>query len=848
MSGRRPSSTLLAVGLAVLLLLAVVLGFLWLRRPPAPETATAAWRRLAGDPATAPLDVVLITIDTLRADRLGCYGSRRVATPHLDRLAAEGVRFANAATTVAFTLPAHSSLMTGVYPPRHGVRENVGYALDETLPTLAETLAAAGWSTGGFVSAFVLDSRWGIGRGFETYYDDFEEAQPEAGAVNLGSVQRDGAETVAEAVRWLDGQRDQGQIDRQPRRPTFLWLHLFDPHDPYTPPEPYRSAYPGRPYDAEVAYADELVGRFRAALEERGLLERTLLVVTADHGEGLGQHGEGFHGFFVYDSTVHVPLIVRPPFGDLGDLAGRVVDEPVSHVDLLPTVLEAVGQPVPETAQGRSLLPLLVGQGDGGDGRSGTGDGPAGRSASGGRRVAGDLAEGHGGERDAEAPGEVAAGAAERAVYSESMYPLLHYGWAPLRSVRTRRYKFILAPRPELYDLVADPLEERNLLLDERRTSRRLRDLLDAMVERLGSGAPPAGQTAELDEETLLQLEALGYVAGRGGVPLDEEDAVERADPKDRIGLHQLVMAAQSELGKGEDEKARELLERAVATDDTMVDAHQMLGTIALRRDRHEPAAEHFRAALRVDQEHRQSLFGLAAAYRGLGRLEDALAGFERLRQLDPGDTRATLAAADVLERLDRRSEAMAVLEEAVGGDGPAAILLNKLGELEALAGDARSAAGRFERALEANPELVPARFNLAVLYEEAGRTGEAVAHYERVVEQAPRHFQAQFNLGRLYGQRGDLDRQQRLWEAALASNPDFVRGHYLLAKLLMDNGGDLARAEELARQGLERDPEHRAGALGYYVLADVLNRQGRRAEAAAAAQRGRQIQAGGPG
>jgi arylsulfatase A-like enzyme/Tfp pilus assembly protein PilF len=739
-------------------------------------------------------NVILVTIDTLRADRLSSYGSRTVETPNLDRLAREGVRFTAAASTVPFTLPAHSSIMTGSYPPLHGVRENVGYVLDRRLPTLAERLAAGGWTTAGFVSAFVLDSRWGIARGFGTYFDRFDlGAQHET---NLGAVQRDGRETVAEAVRWLDGEA---------ARPFFLWLHLFDPHDPYTPREPFKSRYPQSPYDAEVAYADSLVGEFRKALEERNLLADSLLVVTGDHGEGLGQHHEGFHGFFVYDTTTHVPLILRFPGSRF---AGREVTAAVSHVDLLPTVLEATGLEVPSSAQGRSLLPL----------------------------VAGDESS----ERGSKA----------RAVLTESLYPLLHYGWAPLRSVRTERYKFIEAPEPELYDLAIDPREEHNLLREDRRTAREMRDRLLELRERVEAEAPAAGERAELDDETLERLQALGYVAGRGGVGAGEEGTGVpeggRADPKDRIELHQLVMAAQADIGGGDLERAEARLERALATDPSILEAHQMLGTIATERRDFEAAVSHFQAALALDSDLEAAVLGLARAYQGLGRFDEALAGYEHLATLDPESGAAALGGVDIHLARGDTAAALAELEAVRRWPEPPPAALNRLGELLVEEGRVGEAEPLFRQAVEGNPELGQGWFNLAVLEEERGATGEAMELYGHALEVAPTHFQAAFNLGRLYGAQGETGRQRELYESAIAANPEFVRGYYYLAKLLMDTGGDLARAEELARTGLAKDPEGQGGPLGYYVLADLLNRRGRTAEAARAAEAGRRLQAGG--
>jgi arylsulfatase A-like enzyme len=398
-------------------------------RTEQPEERPAVdWR---GEIAPNDLNVILVTIDTLRSDRVSSYGSDLVDTPNIDGFASEGVLFSNAASTVPFTLPAHSSILTGLYPPGHGVRENVGYTLDPSIPTLAEVLSDGGWNTAGFVSAFVLDGRWGIDRGFDHYFDDFDLADFDT--PNLGSVQRSGDVTIAEAVRWLDG--------RSQDDPFFLWLHLYDPHDPYTPPEPFKSQYPNRPYDGEVAYTDSLIGEFRQALEERGLLASSLVILTADHGEGLGDHGEGQHGFFVYDTTIHVSLIVRPPTAADG---GRVVDSAVSHVDIFPTILDAVGLSAPKRVHGQSLLPV----------------------------IAGENVE------------------LNRGVYSESLYPLLHYGWAPLRAVRTDNRKLISAPRPEVFDVIADPREERDLSLEQPGVTEELENRLAELRAEIEIDAP----------------------------------------------------------------------------------------------------------------------------------------------------------------------------------------------------------------------------------------------------------------------------------------------------------------------------------------------------------------------
>lgn len=735
-------------------------------------------------PALGPTpNVVLLTVDTLRADRIGAWGYRETDTPQMDRLAAEGTRFANAISTVPFTLPAHSAIMTGTYPPWHGVRENVGYSLGDEAVTLAETFRDQGYATAGFVSAFPLDSRWGIAQGFDHYLDDFDVTGGER--TNMGAVQRPGAETIAAVLGWLD---------ERPDAPFFVWVHLFEPHDPYTPPEPYRSRYAGRPYDGEVAYTDFLVGELRGGLEERGLLDSAVMVLTGDHGEGLGDHGEAFHGYFIYDSTVHVPLIVRLP----GEAGGRVVDAAVSHVDLAPTLLELAGVTTTAPLHGRSLVPLLAGT-----------------------------------ESDADA--------AARAVYSESYYPLLHYGWAPLRSLRDAHFKYIDAPTAELFEVTADPGETRNLARERAATGFQMAEALRDLAASIEFEGEREQVSPDLDEATLSQLRALGYLAGRGEVDLDEE--MERPDPKDKIELHQLIMAAQSDVGMGDDAAAEAKLRAVLARDAAILDANQLLASVLAERQQHQEALGYYQAALASDPEHQASLFGLASSYRALGQRDEALVGFRRLLELAPTDSKTVIAAAELLVQANDLVGAQRVVEAAVAAERVPPILYNQLGELLVLQGDQRGGEAQFRLAIDRNPELAQPRFNLGVMYEERGDLAGAMRMYREAIEHAPGHYQSLFNLGRLEGATGNVQAQQEHYEAAIAANPDFARGYFFLAKLLMDRGSDLRRAEELTRQGIERDPELASGPLGYYLLADLLNRQGRRLEAQQAAQRGREIE-----
>jgi arylsulfatase A-like enzyme len=423
---------------------------------------------LASGPRAAPPNVVIITLDTTRADRLSPYGFMNVSLPSLERLARDGVVFDQATSVAPLTLPAHASLFTGLLPPRHGVRDNADPALAEAHTTLAEILRARGYRTGAFVGSVVLDPARGLGQGFETY------AGVTAASTPAAARHRRGDAVVDDALGWV------GILDRSP---FLLWVHLYDPHLPYQPPEPYASIYGHNPYVGEIAFADAQIGRLLAALDARASANATIVVVAADHGESLGDHGEQDHGVFVYETVLRVPLIVHAP-----SIAPRRVGGVVRLTDVMPTVLALLGLPAPPT-DGVSLLELL-------DGRRAT--------------------------LDLEA-------------YSESEYPR-RFGWSPLRALRDGRFKLIDAPRPELYDLERDPFETRNVHAERRSTAaamtRRLRELAGPPSPL---GPEPAGDPAPVPRDLAEPLAALGYVSRSRQPPAANASL---PDPKDCISFY----------------------------------------------------------------------------------------------------------------------------------------------------------------------------------------------------------------------------------------------------------------------------------------------------------------------
>lgn len=766
---------------------------------PAPSDESAEQSGLSAStrPGTAPsqrgtVNLLLITLDTLRADRLGSYGHAAAQTPHLDRLAARGARFSQATTVTPLTLPAHSSLMTGTFPVYHGVRDNGGYYLDDTHQTLAEILQQAGWRTGGFVGAFVLDARWGIAQGFEHFFDDFDLTRFD-NAASMDAIQRPGNEVVDRALAWLtaDGDTVGEKPSRQAPRdqPFFAWVHLYDPHAPYAAPEPYRSRFPATrsgAYDAEIAATDAQVGRLLDHLEQTGQLDDTLVIVLGDHGEMLGEHGEITHGFFVYEAATRIPLIVAGP-----GIAPRVVDQQVRMVDVLPTILARLRLASPEAVQGTDLSTLLAG------GRQ--------------RLVA----------------------------LSESWFPRHHYGWSELSAIQDGRFKLIRAPRMELYDLGQDPGETTNLAAsDPERVAAMEATLLRLLGELRGTATNQAPQA--IDAETTARLEALGYLGSSRGSNL-EDDGRPRADPKDKIHLYNQLKEVGARVAATELDEAASLARAVLAEDPGIVEAHVILGNIERKAGRLDGAIAAYREALDRDPAYHEALFSLALAYKDQGRLEDALAGLDRAAELDPRNGKVIWQRADVLMQQGRFAEAETMLVGALSLELDRPRFLLKLGACYLELGRLDEATRRLREALAENPQLATAHFTLGLVAEARDRPGEAIAAYRLELANHPDAMRASFNLGKLLLAARQARAAVDAFRKTVEIQPAFGTGHLYLAKALLD-AGDLAAAEAAAHAGLARQPEPTIAPLGHFVLADVYSRQGNEEKAAREAAAGQAL------
>jgi choline-sulfatase len=656
---------------------------------------------LAAAVAKAPApSILLVTIDTLRADRVGAYGYALARTPALDGLARDGVRVQDAVVHVPQTRPSHTSLFTGRYPYEHGIRDNAQGPLAPKWPTLAERLRAAGWETGAAIGAYPVSRSSGLDRGFAFFDDPFALRS----ATTAGRSERRAAEVVDKALAWLQRPRE---------GPFFLWVHLFDPHAPYEAPAPFGAAFAKRPYDGEVAYADSQLARLIAFLDQRGLRGTTLVVVTSDHGEGLSDHGEDEHMLLVYDSTLRVPLLLRWP-GVLP--AGARVDGQFREVDLMPTLLELVGLPPP--------------------------------ASSGISRAA-----------------EIRAGRAipENESYAESLYGRIHYGWAALRALRGEGWKYIDAPRPELYRVSEDPAESRNRI-DERG------QVATAMRRRLPAEAADVAQAA-LDPAADERLAALGYVGGglfrgqpSGADPKDMLEAFQReqrgmreamrlVQKGDVLGSVRLLTRLESGrlasfnvsyyLGRGLLQLGRpgdavRPLERAVGLAPDVPLGYAQLAEAQRGAGRLDEAEATLARGLEVAPRNAELLFARGQLLRARGRFDLALAELEKSRDLAPDDARPRAAIADLRRgagHLDlARTEAEAAVRLDPGWSGARLALGLVLGA----AGRESQAAEAFREALRLEPGQPDALFYLAAVERRAGRPERAVPLLEQLVARAP--------------------------------------------------------------------------------------------------------------
>jgi arylsulfatase A-like enzyme/Flp pilus assembly protein TadD len=636
---------------------------------------------LAASVPAAPPNIILITLDTVRADRMGFLGSQRGLTPNLDALAGQSVVFNRAYSQVPLTAPSHATILTGTYPQFHQVKD-FQVPLGKELPYAPEILRANGYRTAAFIGAMVLDPSVGLARGFDrgfdTYDAHFHQGQP--GEDRYHSTERRGGEVVAHALAWLK---------EHPRSPFFMWVHLYDAHDPYDPPEPYKSKYHAAPYDGEIAYADSCVGKLLSQLRTLGVYDGAVIAVMADHGESLGEHGEDFHGFFLYDETIRVPLVIKLPGGRS---AGKRLENRVELVDVLPTILQAVAVAVPQQVQGESLLGMMAPR---------------------------------------PSPSENASDSAtspDRPAYAETEYAHRAYGWSSVRALRTGKYLYVEAPRRELYDQSLDPQAEHNLSSASTAVTGTLAAQLNTFLQRTTA----AGELPKLavDPEAQEKLAALGYVAtmesnsSKADANINIKD--QGADPKDKIEIGNMIHRANLLYDEGHLTEAVPVLRQLIAKEPGMSILYTKLGLCLMTMKDYPQAVPVLRKLVELTPDSALAHFKLGAALFANRDFEAAVPEFEGVVAKVPQWERGHLFLANAYTRTGRMPDAIKECDKVleVSPDDYEANLL--LGRVLTLSGKPEAALPRLNKAAAREPKAAAPHIALSNAYLKLGRDADA--------------------------------------------------------------------------------------------------------------------------
>jgi choline-sulfatase len=709
--GRRAATV--GVALAGIAVLAAIL----VTRRGAPPTA-----------AGARPNVLLITLDTVRADHLGCYGASGAHTPTLDGLASSGARFATAVAHAPLTAPSHASILTSRTPLGHGVRDNGAYVLPEGVRSVVEDFRAAGYRTAAFVSGFPLTRRFGLDRGFETYDDQLPRGSDPR---RTAYVERSADRTTDAALHWLDTASSAG--------PFFVWVHYFDAHAPYEPPAAF-AASGGSAYAGEIAFVDSQIARLTGRLASDTARGATLILVTADHGESLGEHGEDTHGIFLYDATLRVPFILTGP----NVPAGQVITAVARGIDVAPTLLDYAGLPA-RALEGRSLRPALLG------------------------------------ESVEDAP-----------TYAESLHSQLQYGWAPLHSIRTARHKLVEAPRPELYDLEADAQETRDRAASD---PSRVEGLRRELRKRMTTVTPVAVRA--VDAETAARLDALGYLGGGGGASAPAQTG---RDPKDGIGLVTRLGRNGMSVARTDPQRAIRELTALLAEDPGMLVVLRTRAVAYETAGQYEAAVRDLRTLESKGALSAEDSVVLGDSLRLAGQAQEATAVLEETARKNPRFAQPWLSLGAIYVAQKKLDEAGQAYRSALEIAPDQTEALRGLGDLALIRGDDDDAGLRYGRILEIDPADPGALAKLGVVRARQGRADEAIALFRKAVEREPRNAETLLYLAGALASSGRPDQAIPYFERSIAAGPRSTMALNGLGLTRMQLGDPKGAAEAFRR------------------------------------------------
>lgn len=696
-------------------------------------------------------NILFIIVDTLRSDHVGCYGYKNIQTPNIDSLASRGVLFTNAISQTPLTFPSHVTIFTSQYPQFHQERDNGNYRLDESSVTLAERLKQENYVTAAFVSSFVLEGKFGLNKGFDVY-DDKMLKNTKKRIIKLMDEERPADQVNDAAIGWLKENKDKN---------FFLWVHYYDPHTLYNPPQPYKERYKDNLYDGEIAFVDEKIGELLSAIKECGLDKDLFIIFASDHGEGLGEHNEAGHGIFIYDSTLKVPLIFSYPEKIPG---GRIIQAQVRLADIMPTVLDLLGMKKNKEIQGTSLADLIKGRGK---------------------------------------PGSLPA-------YSESFYAKFHFNWSQLQSLRTQEWKYIKSSEPELYNIMDDPLELNNLAGERADAVKDLDKKLEKFLRQTESPAKEKKTIA--DRETRERLASLGYIQGAG------ETGTKQPVPLKMIQILEKMNLADRMANEGQLEEAVGMLDEVLKADPENMEAHLHLAQVLREQVKYDDAIRHFKKAASYKPDEVEVHNGLGNIYKSMGRAEEAFKEFELAYALTPDDAmiinnigwyyqqklefdkameqyRKVLAIDDkiatthanmgiiyrVKQNLDK---AMEELNIAITLDPKLAFAYSELGACFATKGDLDSAISYCRKAIDLDPEGLDGYNNLGVCLERQGEFEEAIDNYKQALKIAPWNTLIYCNMGNAYIGLKEFDKAKESFQKALEIDPNCLKAANMLKVL----------------------------------------------------------------
>ena len=720
--------------------------------------------------------VVFISIDTCRADYLSCYGFDKKTTPNIDHFAAEGILFENTYSPVPMTLPAHSSMLTGTIPPYHGVHDNFDYQLSPSNITLAEILKDNGFTTGAVISAFVLDSMFGINQGFEFYYDQFEDT-----ASSGIYEERKAEETNRIAVDWLQKHRDEENF--------FLFLHYYDPHHEYKPPEPFASKFPDNLYAGEIAYTDHCIGRVLKKLKELKLYDSTLIIIAGDHGEMLNEHGEEGHQYFIYQSSVKVPMIFRLP----GAHKPKRIKEPAGLVDIVPTICALLDITPPKQIQGQNLSAAIF--------------------------------EGQTVQKD-------------RYIFCESLTPTKYFA-NPLLGLAGRQWKYIQNTRPELYNLTDDPAESNDLIGQKQQLARILKTRLDEVLMRSVSQSGDDSKIT-LDAEALQRLKSLGYVGGS----VEESFDIDRSkdDARDTLKFYQIhhnisifilnenysqaetlcnkiikehpefafpyESLAQIAMKQQDPLRAIEYLSKLLELEKDNAGAHYYIGDALVAQDLFKEAVDHYREAIAIKPYDAKTYHKLGLALQSLDKPDEAIEQFRKAIELKPDEADYHYGLGEALQLQGNFAEASKCYQRTLNIEPDHAETHNNIGLLFQNQGNIQKALEHYQIALKSQEDLAEAHSNLGQLLQALGKPQEAVPHYRRALEINPAYAEVHYNLGTLLHSQDRIDDAMVHYRKALETKPNDISTHNNLG-LALQSKGQIAEAIEHYELVLKSDPDY---------------------------------------